>query len=152
ILSLFDNQGNYTCGSMASRADTRAADIILSGSTAAASGTAALSYPGFCGDGVIQSQLAETCDPPGVSGWRADCTFCGDGVVQSGGVCTTLNTTLGQSCIQNADCNDQFCSGGATALKGDQCLTNSACDSGVCSGGLVDGTPCNVRNGDTDCR
>ncbi len=42
-----------------------------------------------CGNGIVESSLGETCDPPGsVVGLcgqpcRSDCTFCGDGVVQS---------------------------------------------------------------------
>src|SRR5262249_8998255 len=38
ILSVLDGQGNYTCGALASRGDTRSADVSVSGITTSASG------------------------------------------------------------------------------------------------------------------
>src|SRR5262249_25650788 len=91
IKNLFDNQGIDTCGLMGTRSETRTNDLLITGASGGASGSAPLFYPAFCGDGVVEAQLGETCDPPGVNGCRADCTSCGDGIVESGGVCTTLN-------------------------------------------------------------
>src|SRR6266446_5007304 len=118
-LVLFDQNGNYTCGALASRGETRATDLVIAGASGGAQGSAPLFYPGFCGDGTVEVALppgfplGETCDPAdpnAPAGCRADCTFCGDGTTQSGGVCTSQNTKLAQSCTQNSNCNDKFCS------------------------------------------
>jgi cysteine-rich repeat protein len=59
----------------------------------------------LCGDGIIEANLGETCDPPdptpipGVTPpqpkCRTDCTFCGDGIVQDGESCDDGNTVSG---------------------------------------------------------
>src|SRR6266849_308321 len=152
ILNLFDNQGNYTCGQLATRGETRSNDLLISGASGGASGSAPLFYPGFCGDGAVQPELGETCDPPGQNGCRADCTSCGDGIIENGGICTTLNTTFQDSCTVNSNCNDKFCSDGSLSLVGQKCQANGDCDSGTCSGGILDAQLCDVRNGNADCR
>src|SRR5207302_3202863 len=137
------------------RGETRSGDVIITGATGGAQGSAPLFYPAFCGDGVVEtliprsdgSTFNETCDPPGVNGCRADCTFCGDGIVESGGVCTTQNTKLQTTCAQDADCTDRFCSQGAFQLLRDKCQVDTDCDTGACVGGLFDNSDCSVRNG-----
>src|SRR5262249_41538837 len=123
--NLFDSQGNYVCGSLATRSETRSNDVVIAGNvTGGATGSAPLFYPAFCGDGVVEPTLGETCDPtaplntwsppaPAGSTCRADCTWCGDGTVQSGSVCTSLNTKfrtcsagkVGQACLAAGDCD-----------------------------------------------
>jgi cysteine-rich repeat protein len=58
----------------------------------------------FCGDGRIDAQLSETCDPPGFIGGlngqicRVDCTVCGDGIVDPGEDCDDGNGNTFDEC------------------------------------------------------
>jgi cysteine-rich repeat protein len=68
-----------------------------------------------CGDGTVDAQLGETCDPPGQNAGqpdecRDDCTFCGDDVLQTVEQCDDGNNDAGDGCspsCQNEDDEDE---------------------------------------------
>lgn len=71
----------------------------------------------YCGDGVVDTDLGETCDPPGEPAGepnecREDCTFCGDGILDPGEECDDGNNVGGDGC--SPYCEDEFGGQGCT--------------------------------------
>jgi cysteine-rich repeat protein len=79
----------------------------------------------FCGDGILQVELGETCEPPGSNAGqpnecRGDCTFCGDGNLDAGEECDDGNNLDGDGC--SAFCAiEPFCGDGVLNLPGETC-------------------------------
>ncbi len=89
-------------------------------------------FPEFCGDGILQTSLGETCDPPGsvqANGnvCRNDCTFCGDGTVQTadGETCDPTAPGAPANCRPSGPNACTFCGDGTL-----QTAAGEACDDG----------------------
>jgi hypothetical protein len=137
---------------------------------ASAGGSAQLFYPGFCGDGIVDTAAGETCDPadpataPGcrTTGPNA-CTKCGDGVVQvtSGETCDGTAGQVGTGCrIDCTSCGDgvlqagdgETCDGTAGAV-GTGCRTDcTSCGDGVLQAGHGETCDGAVGAAGTGCR
>jgi cysteine-rich repeat protein len=123
-----------------------------------------------CGDGIVDGQDGETCDPPGSpaggngNNCDSDCTVCGDGVVDAGEECDDGNGLNTDGCRN--DCTIRVCGDGIVdAQNGETCDppgspaggNGNICgiDCTVCGDGVVDaGEECDDGNGadNDDCR
>ena len=98
----------------------------------------------ICGDGTLNADLGETCDPPSntaeafqfgndhvVGLCRSDCTYCGDGVVNGNEECDT-----GVAFMPSADCKAcriPYCGDGTVDIeRGEQCDEGSYMPSTTC--------------------
>ncbi len=108
--------------------------------------------PEFCGDGILQTSLGETCDPPGsvqANGnvCRNDCTFCGDGTVQTGDGETCDPTAPGApaNCRPSGPNACTFCGDGTLqTAAGEQCDDGNNVDHDGCSATCLL-EPCSVQ-------
>jgi MYXO-CTERM domain-containing protein len=92
--------------------------------------------PEFCGDGVVNNDGAEDCEPPGTAACRDDCSvrtaLCGDGFLTAPEQCDDGNVTVDDGC--SADCKVEI-----PAFCGDGSLDeDEECD----DGNLDDGDGC----------
>jgi hypothetical protein len=99
--------------------DLEACDSLDPGicATGGAVGSAPLFFPEICGDGILNPDLGETCDPPGSTPdpvfpenlCRDTCTYCGDGIVNNGEDCDFNDPNAPPGCRENctlAECGD----------------------------------------------
>ncbi len=90
--------GIVTCGNGALDAGEQCDD----GNTTGGDGCGPTCLDEFCGDGIINNNGTETCEPPGTAVCELDCTvrlpICGDGFITPPETCEDGNTNDGDGC------------------------------------------------------
>ena len=119
----------------------------------------------FCGDGIVQPDLGETCD--GEAWCRDDCTYCGDSILDAGETCDPAaapgsagyNEHCNASCTIDPYCGDGNLDAGETcdpaAVPGSagydaNCRTN--CTIPTCGDGILDTVLGETCDGEAWCR
>jgi cysteine-rich repeat protein len=144
----------------------RTSAIMLALFCVAAFTGVALAINPSCGDGQVNTEVGETCDPPSLpapngSDCRDDCTFCGDGIMDEGEFCDDGNSNNMDDCANDCTipvqpvCGD----GNVDSSLGETCdppgsmagANGNVCrdDCTVCGDGIMDdGEECD--DGDAD--